>query len=129
MKSDLSFSQAVLELIKQVPPGKLVSYSQLAKLLGKPGAARAVGNALHRNAQPVVVPCHRVVAENGGLGGYANGPAAKRALLQKEGVYVNNNRVVNWPQLRFTGFKLANLHARLGLSQAKTGLKQAVHGK
>lgn len=78
------FERRVWEALSGVAYGATVTYGQLARSIGKPGAARAVGAALGRNPLAVVVPCHRVVAAGGGLGGFAGGLARKRALLDGE---------------------------------------------
>lgn len=79
------FSRDVLRALARVPFGKLVSYGQLAAKLGKPGAARAVGGAMARNPIPIVLPCHRVVASDGSLGGFSGGLPVKRWLHAHEG--------------------------------------------
>ncbi len=68
-----------------MPYGQVITYGDLARQIGNPGAARAVGGALNRNPLPLVVPCHRVVSK-GGIGGFALGGDIKRTLLQLEGV-------------------------------------------
>jgi methylated-DNA-[protein]-cysteine S-methyltransferase len=78
------FERRVREALSGVAYGATVTYGQLARSVGKPGAARAVGAALGRNPLAVVVPCHRVVAAGGGLGGFAGGLARKRVLLEGE---------------------------------------------
>lgn len=78
------FQQRVLGALREVPYGELTTYGALARRLGDPAAARAVGGACNGNPVPIVVPCHRVVAADGSLGGYAAGAAAKRALLELE---------------------------------------------
>ena len=80
------FQQAVLRATARIPRGQIRTYGQIAAQLGKPGAARAVGNALATNPFPLVVPCHRVVRAGGLLGGFGGGSALKRALLAREGV-------------------------------------------
>lgn len=87
------FSERVYQVTKKIPQGKVATYGQIAKILGKPGAARAVGQALHRNPYAPIVPCHRVVAANGHLHGFAKGLSVKAKLLTKEGVEVVNKRV------------------------------------
>lgn len=84
MKELTEFSQKVYEAVKLIPKGEVRTYGWVAKKIGQPGAARAVGNALNKNPFPVVVPCHRVVAKNG-LGGFVGGLAAKKRLLKSEG--------------------------------------------
>ena len=66
--------------------GKVSTYGDIAKALGMPLAARLIGQILHENPNPVVVPCHRVVHSNGKIGGYAYGSEKKRKLLEEEGV-------------------------------------------
>jgi methylated-DNA-[protein]-cysteine S-methyltransferase len=85
---DISFRRAVYETLqREVGWGETVSYGELAEMAGRPGAARAVGNAMSRNPVPIVVPCHRVVAAAGRIGGYgASGVRTKRFLLGLEGV-------------------------------------------
>jgi O-6-methylguanine DNA methyltransferase len=80
------FERATLQYARQIPRGSVVTYSELAAKLGNPRAARAVGNALHRNPVPLFVPCHRVVGVSG-LGGFAWGLEIKQKLLQLEGVH------------------------------------------
>ena len=70
----------------QIPFGQVRSYGELARAIGAPKAARAVGNALGRNPIPIVIPCHRVVLGSGALGGYGGGPGIKDRLLAIEGV-------------------------------------------
>ena len=80
------FQRNVLTTLrKRVGPGKTISYGELAEVVGHPGAARAVGTAMARNPVPIIVPCHRVVGSNGGLGGYGGGLEMKKALLRLEG--------------------------------------------
>jgi AraC family transcriptional regulator of adaptative response/methylated-DNA-[protein]-cysteine methyltransferase len=70
--------------LRQVPSGATISYSDLAKTIGKPKAVRAVANACASNKIAAVIPCHRVVRANGGLGGYRWGIERKRKLLEQE---------------------------------------------
>ncbi|MFI6206682.1 methylated-DNA--[protein]-cysteine S-methyltransferase [Streptomyces sp. NPDC051041] len=81
------FNREVLrELATGVPYGTVVGYGDLARRVGQPGAAQAVGMAMGANPLPVVVPCHRVVESGGGIGGFGGGLEAKRRLLALEGV-------------------------------------------
>ncbi|MGB6207052.1 methylated-DNA--[protein]-cysteine S-methyltransferase [Mycobacterium sp.] len=81
------FRRVVLgHLAADIGYGTTASYATLARLSGSPKAVRAVGTTCATNPLPVVVPCHRVVRSDGALGGYRGGPAAKRALLELEGV-------------------------------------------
>jgi O-6-methylguanine DNA methyltransferase len=81
------FHRRVYEAARALPAGATVSYGELAALVGAPGAARAVGQALRRNPFPIVVPCHRVLAAGGKAGGFtaAGGLATKLRLLAIEG--------------------------------------------
>jgi methylated-DNA-[protein]-cysteine S-methyltransferase len=69
-----------------VPFGSVVGYGDLARRVGRPGGAQAVGMAMGANPLPVVVPCHRVVESDGGIGGFGGGLKTKRHLLALEGV-------------------------------------------
>lgn len=92
MKVDLStitpFQRSVLEETSKVPRGQVATYAEIAKRIGNPKAVRAVGQALRRNPIPIAVPCHRVIASDGTLGGYDGhmGDERKVRLLQIEGV-------------------------------------------
>ena len=80
------FQRKVWREIEKIPLGRTKTYLEIAKAIGKPGASRAVGSACGANPIPLFVPCHRVVASNGGLGGFSGGLDIKRKLLQMEGV-------------------------------------------
>ena len=79
------FQRKVYRAILAIPAGQTRSYGWVARRLGHPNSARAVGGALHRNPFAPIVPCHRVVRSDGTLGGYARGLARKRRLLRQEG--------------------------------------------
>lgn len=83
----------MLELVSRVPRGKVATYKELARALGRPRAWRAVGNALAKNPRPGVVPCHRVVRSDGRVGGYSLGRGRKEKLLGEEGVKVENGKL------------------------------------
>jgi methylated-DNA-[protein]-cysteine S-methyltransferase len=80
------FQQAVLRAEHGIPCGSVSTYRLLAMHLGKPAAARAVGNALATNPFPIIIPCHRAIRSDRALGGYQGGLTMKRALLEGEGV-------------------------------------------
>jgi methylated-DNA-[protein]-cysteine S-methyltransferase len=83
------FRRRVLETLhRDVGYGETVSYGELAVMAGRPGAARAVGSTMATNPVPIVVPCHRVLAAGGAIGGSGAGLDTKRALLAIEGVAV-----------------------------------------
>ena len=83
-----SFQSQCYEALKRVPSGKVISYSGLAEMVGRPQAHRAVGNAMNKNPFAPQVPCHRVVKSNGDLGGFSSGSGLKIKRLQEEGVKV-----------------------------------------
>ncbi|MEY2838082.1 MAG: hypothetical protein RJB60_381 [Pseudomonadota bacterium] len=80
-----AFQLAVWQVLRSIPCGALHRYGEIARQLGKPNAARAVGAAVGRNPVSVIVPCHRVVGQDGSLTGYAGGLPRKEALLRLEG--------------------------------------------
>jgi methylated-DNA-[protein]-cysteine S-methyltransferase len=80
------FQRRCWQALLRIPYGEAWSYGELAGAVGSPLAARAVGQANRSNPIAIIVPCHRVIASDGSLGGYAAGAAAKRFLLQLEGV-------------------------------------------
>ncbi len=82
--SGTPFQQEVWSALCAIPYGEAVSYGDLARQVGRPGASRAVGQANGRNPVAVIVPCHRVVAAGGGLGGYGGGTGRKTLLLELE---------------------------------------------
>jgi len=84
MRLAQGFGRAVLGQLRQIGYGRTASYAALAAAAGNPRAVRAAGTACGRNPLPVVVPCHRVVRSDGGIGGYAGGSEVKRALLALE---------------------------------------------
>ena len=79
------FQQEVWAALRRIPPGEVRTYGELARALGRPGAARAVGGACARNPVALLVPCHRAVGADGSLTGYAFGLERKRWLLAHEG--------------------------------------------
>ena len=79
------FQKAVWEELKKIPYGEYRSYRQIAEAVGSPKAARAVGQAVHVNPLPIVIPCHRVICSDGHLGGYGGGQDMKYFLLMMEG--------------------------------------------
>lgn len=90
----------MLSVVRRVPVGRVTTYGTVAKLAGKPRAARAVGNIMRAASHPGV-PYHRVVAANGQLGGFGGNLALKRALLSAEGLTVTRTRVVRFERVRW----------------------------
>lgn len=84
------FERLVWSKLSEIPYGRVVTYSELARAIGQPTACRAVANAVGRNPFLILLPCHRVVSKNG-LGGFSAGLDAKRYLLTHEGVEISEN--------------------------------------
>lgn len=82
--SGTNFQIAVWRALLQIPPGAALSYGGLARILGRPGASRAVGSAVGANPVALLIPCHRVIQQSGALGGYRWGPARKRVIQFRE---------------------------------------------
>lgn len=91
------FDRDVWTALAVVPSGTTVSYGELARRAGHPGAARAVGGSMRRNPIPIIVPCHRVVGEDGTLTGFGLGLWRKRWLLDKEGAWPLRARSAEGP--------------------------------
>jgi len=81
------FQREVWAALLAIPWGEVRTYGEVARLLGRPGAARAIGGANHENPVMILVPCHRVVQSSGGLGGYGGGVEVKRWLLAHEAAH------------------------------------------
>lgn len=91
-----AFNDQVYEVVRQIPMGRVASYGQVARMVGRPRNARFVGYALHANPEPGVIPCHRVVFKDGSLApGFAfGGKDAQRRLLEAEGIgFLDDGRV------------------------------------
>jgi O-6-methylguanine DNA methyltransferase len=89
----------VLAVVRRIPVGRVTTYGDVARLAGRPGAARAVGNVLREAGEPGL-PYHRVIAAGGELGGYSD-PALKRSLLVAEGLSVGGRRVRDFARVRW----------------------------
>jgi O-6-methylguanine DNA methyltransferase len=94
------WDRRVLEAVREIPPGATASYGDVARMIGSPGAARAVGGAVGRCPIGLAVPCHRVIAGDGTVGGYGGGSwggraagiALKEELLAREGIHLPRRR-------------------------------------
>ena len=82
----IPFQKKVYNMVKRIPGGRVATYREIARILGNPGLARAVGNALNKNPWPEKIPCHRVIKVNRKLGSYKWGTIKKKRLLEKEGI-------------------------------------------
>ena len=100
MAGSSSFRSRVLAAVRRIPPGHVATYGDIAALVGKPRASRAVGNIMRGCAEPGV-PCHRVIAASGLLGGFGGNLQIKRELLRAEGVEVGMKRIRGFERLRW----------------------------
>lgn len=96
----MSFNENCYALLKKVPKGRVTTYKELAQALGTK-AYRAVGNAMNKNPYSPQVPCHRVVNSDGKIGGFAHGTKRKIAILKKEGIVVENGKIVDFEKKLF----------------------------
>ena len=94
------FSVRVLSVVRRIPPGRVLTYGDVAALAGHPLAARAVGNIM-RECRAPGMPCHRVVGAAGALGGYGGNASLKRELLRAEGLIVIGRRIRNFTARRW----------------------------
>jgi O-6-methylguanine DNA methyltransferase len=94
------FSSRVLTVVRRIPPGRVATYGDVAHMAGRPRAARAVGNIMKSCRRPDV-PCHRVIAAGGRLGGYGGSEVLKRALLVAEGIKVAGSRIRELDRVRW----------------------------
>jgi O-6-methylguanine DNA methyltransferase len=97
---DDTFRRRVLSAVRRIPPGRVATYGDVAAAAGAPRAARAVGNIM-KGCRAPGVPCHRVIAAGGRLGGYGGNEGLKRSLLGAEGVVVGGRRVRDFDRKRF----------------------------
>jgi O-6-methylguanine DNA methyltransferase len=91
----------VLAAVRRIPPGRVATYGDVAAAAGVPRAARAVGNIM-KGCRVPGVPCHRVIAAGGKLGGYGGSEAMKRALLAAEGIVVSGTRIRQFDRKRYS---------------------------
>lgn len=92
-QAQASFSEKAWRVVCAIPKGRVLSYAEVARQAGFPGAARAVGTLMKKNFDRAR-PCHRVIRSDGALGEYNRGKNAKERILKKEGVSIKNGRVV-----------------------------------
>jgi O-6-methylguanine DNA methyltransferase len=95
-----AFQARVLHAVRRIPPGRVATYGDVAAAAGRPRAHRAVGNIM-RNCHDSSIPCHRVIAAGGKLGGYGGDLFTKRARLIAEGVTVYGGRIRDFAEIRW----------------------------
>ncbi len=104
------FERAVLAKLRTIPRGEVRPYRWLAAEVGRPGAIRAVGNVMARNPIPLILPCHRVVPNGGGVGNYGWGPDMKRTLLREEGVPIDELDRLAREHVRYVGSATTHIY-------------------
>ena len=111
MRNNNRFYNKVYETVRRIPKGKVATYGQIAALCGAPKASRVVGSALHRNPEPVSIPCHRVVNRFGGLApAFAfGGQQVQKSLLESEGVKVSEQFSVDLSEYLWDGTQPHNV--------------------
>jgi len=92
----LNLDQLVYKKLLLVPKGKITTYGELAKAVGLKNGQRAIGRIMNKNPFPVIVPCHRVVNSNGKIGGYAYGKDVKNKMLTKEGIEIQDGKILDF---------------------------------
>ncbi len=92
----MNLDQLVYKKLLRVPKGKITTYGELAKAVGLKNGQRAIGRIMNKNPFPVIVPCHRVVNSNGKIGGYAYGQDVKNKMLTKEGIEIQNGKILDF---------------------------------
>ena len=85
----------IYKKLLEVPKGKITTYGELAKAVGLKNGQRAVGKIMNKNPYPVIIPCHRVIKSDGKIGGYAYGEEIKSNMLTKEGIKIQNGKILD----------------------------------
>jgi methylated-DNA-[protein]-cysteine S-methyltransferase len=91
----MTLEHRVYKKLLEVPKGKVTTYSELAKAVGLKNGQRAIGRIMSNNPFPVIVPCHRVILSNGSIGGYMWGEKVKKNMLSREGVKIENGKILD----------------------------------
>lgn len=91
----MSLDKKIYKKLLEVPKGKITTYGELAKAVGLKNGQRAVGKIMNKNPYPVIIPCHRVIKSDGKIGGYAYGEEIKSNMLAKEGIKIQNGKILD----------------------------------
>ncbi len=97
----MSIEQLVYKKLLLVPKGQITTYGELAKAIGLKNGQRAIGRIMNKNPYPAIVPCHRVVNSNGKIGGYSYGIDVKTNMLAKEGIEIQNGKILDFEKRIF----------------------------
>jgi O-6-methylguanine DNA methyltransferase len=121
------FERRVLTVVSRIPSGRVTTYGEVARLAGRPGAARAVGNIMRQADRPGL-PYHRVIAAGGQLGGYSS-PSLKRSLLIAEGHTVTARRVVGFAKVAWPAFARAASYGEVPPERGRKTRRKGGKGK
>ncbi|GKS67219.1 hypothetical protein YTPLAS73_07660 [Nitrosarchaeum sp.] len=91
----MSLDKKIYKKLLEVPKGKITTYGELAKAVGLKNGQRVVGKIMNKNPYPVIIPCHRVINSDGKIGGYAYGQEIKSNMLSKEGIKIQNGKILD----------------------------------
>ena len=97
----MKLEEKIYRKLLEVPPGYVTTYGELAKAINLKNGQIVVGRIIKNNPFPVIVPCHRVVKSNGTVGGYAYGSERKKHMLSKEGVEINDDKILDFKKNLF----------------------------
>ena len=97
----MKIEEKIYRKLLEVPLGNVTTYGDLAKAINLKNGQRIVGQIMKKNQFPVIVPCHRVVKSDGTIGGYAYGIERKKYMLSKEGLEINNDKILNFKKNLF----------------------------
>jgi len=92
----MSLDQQVYKKLTEVPQGKVTTYGELANAVGLKNGQRMIGQIMKKNPYPSIIPCHRVVKSDGKVGGYAYGSDVKTNMLRKEGIIIQDGKILDW---------------------------------
>ena len=91
----MNIEKKIYKKLLEVPRGKITTYGELAKAVGMKNGQRVVGQVMNKNPYPALIPCHRVVLSSGKVGGYAYGEKTKTNMLSKEGISIQNGKILD----------------------------------
>ena len=91
----MNLDKKIYKKLLEVPKGKITTYGELAKAVGLKNGQRVVGKIMNKNPYPVIIPCHRVIKSDGKVGGYAYGEDVKSDMLTREGIVINNGKILD----------------------------------
>ena len=97
----MKIEEKIYQKLLEVPLGNVTTYGDLAKAINLKNGQRIVGQIMKKNPFPVIVPCHRVVKSDGTIGGYAYGIERKKYMLSKEGLEINNDKILDFKKNLF----------------------------